>query len=693
LLRSRLAGAKPRSRRRLLHLALFGLVVVIGLASPGASQEADTEPERVRWPVSRAPLGPDQVAPAGEPGPVAAQAAAVQAEAAQELDAQALPGATRADGPRYPVSELVITYIDPNPQFPSPEEMAQIEVEMSRSADGLVGPRAELPTVRFVLAEFGALGVQNVYGSALRALNQQLVFDFNRRDFHAIVVAPLEDDIERRTGRDLRTDGNTRLRLGIYAGRVKDLRSFASGEGYESQEDKLDLPQHTWIREASPIQPGTDRDLVRKDQLDEYLARLNRHPARRVDAEISPARDVGGVNLDYMVAENKPWWVYFQIENTGTEETTDLRERFGLAHSNLTGRDDLAMLDYITGDFDEVQAVLGSYEIPFTREGRFKARVFGDWSEYDASVLGFNNSFTGEQIDAGAQLIFTAFQYQELFADLILGGQYQHVEVENELAGTDQVEDFAIGMLGLRTDRQGVSSSLNGELFVLHNFGDLASTHGDQLNELGRLGVDEEDYTLIRWNLDLSFFVEPLLSPRTWRDPSLIDTASLAHEIALSFNGQNALDDRLIPQQQQVAGGLYSVRGYEESAAVGDDVEIGSLEYRLHLPRLLAPSVEATRVPVIGEFHTRPKYQYTFPDWDLILRGFVDFGHVSQVDANSFEDDQTLWGAGFGAELRLLRYFTGRVDVAWALRDVEITTTDEVESGDSEIHFSVTLLY
>ena len=44
-------------------------------------------------------------------------------------------------------------------------------------------------------------------------------------------------------------------------------------------------------------------------------------------------------------------------------------------------------------------------------------------------------------------------------------------------------------------------------------------------------------------------------------------------EVALSVRGQYSFDDRLIPQNEDVAGGLYSVRGYEESETAGDTAE------------------------------------------------------------------------------------------------------------------------
>jgi hemolysin activation/secretion protein len=581
--------------------------------------------------------------------------------------------------------------------------MAQLEVEFSRSSDGLVGPRVGLETLRVRIDELPQLGTQKIYASALRALNQQLVFEFNRRDFHAIVVAPSPEDIERRTGRDLRQPGNTKLRLAVYAGRVKDLRTFASGNEFATAEEKVDRPEHAWIRDGSPIQPGTDEDLVRKDRLDEYLARINRHPSRRVDAEISPARTAGGVNLDFMVAENKPWWVYFQLENTGTKETTELRERFGFVHSNLFGRDDILQLDYITGNFDEVHAAIASYEMPLQRAGKLRARMFANWSQYDASVLGFSDVFHGDQTTGGVQLIGTFYQHEELFLDAVTGVQWDRVNVKNDLAGSDVGEDFFLALAGVRFERAVPTWSTRGEFTFIHNVDSVANTNGSNLLFLGRFGTTDTDFSLVRWNLEASFFVEPLISPLSWRDPTVFTTKSLAHELFVAVKGQNSLGNRLIPQQEQVAGGLYSVRGYVESAAVGDNVEIASLEYRLHVPRLLKPGGKPVKLPVVGDFRARPQYDYTVADWDLALKAFVDYGHVSYTRPDVFEEAEHLLSAGLGTELRLERYVTARLDYGIALRKqgskiVQAPTGGSftrpaVEKGDGELHFSLTFLY
>ena len=347
-------------------------------ATPSAAQPTQETAEVTPAPIAVA--GAAQAAGAAEaPGEPAAASPKVEATPATPTSAAnaQFPPAQESDGQHYPVSTFEIVYVDPNPEFPSIDELNQVWLELGQTATGLVAPRADVPLTRFRLGDLRQYGVQQIYASAIRAINQQLVFEFNRRDFYAIVVTPLPEDVERRTGRDLRPAGDPRLRLGVYAGRVKDLRTFASGERYAEDAEKLDLPEHAWILEDSPIQTESPNDLLRKDQLDAYLARLNRYPSRRVDADISPARTAGGVNLDYMVTENKPWYAYFQIENTGTEETTKLRERFGFAHQQLFGRDDILQLDYVTGNFNSVNGVLASYEAPIVRGGRFRGRVFG----------------------------------------------------------------------------------------------------------------------------------------------------------------------------------------------------------------------------------------------------------------------------------------------------------------------------
>jgi hemolysin activation/secretion protein len=133
------------------------------------------------------------------------------------------------------------------------------------------------------------------------------------------------------------------------------------------------------------------------------------------------------------------------------------------------------------------------------------------------------------------------------------------------------------------------------------------------------------------------------------------------------------------------------VRGYPESIVNGDSGYTGSVEYRLHLPRLLPinPSQEAT---LLGRpFRTRPTQVYNFPDWDFVIKGFIDVGQVFSHDLNAgIETDDTLIGAGVGAELWVRRNARFRLDAATALSELDSGLADE---GNQEIHLEFSLFF
>ena len=194
-------------------------------------------------------------------------------------------------------------------------------------------------------------------------------------------------------------------------------------------------------------------------------------------------------------------------------------------------------------------------------------------------------------------------------------------------------------------------------------------------------------------------YLEPLFNPRAWRDPSTAASSTLAHEISLGARGQYAFGHRLIPQAEQVVGGLYSVRGYDQSSAVGDNVIIGTFEYRFHLPHSLPVNREPVQLPLLGDFRVAPQQVYGRPDWDFILRAFVDAGGTSsnkrpdrQANGIKLEPSEFLLGAGVGLELVIRNNFRARVDWATALRSNQ-STSNEVDAGDSEFHFLFTVLY
>jgi hemolysin activation/secretion protein len=169
--------------------------------------------------------------------------------------------------------------------------------------------------------------------------------------------------------------------------------------------------------------------------------------------------------------------------------------------------------------------------------------------------------------------------------------------------------------------------------------------------------------------------------------------STLAHELELAFRGQYAYQKRLPPQFQAVAGGLFTVRGYEQSVIARDDAYIATLEYRLHVPRLLAPGHQEWVVPAVGRFRPRAQRVFGFPDWDLILRAFFDFAwlHSNAHSAikTSADWSESLKSAGAGVELQLLQHLSARVDVGFPLDPAR----GLADVGDPRAHVLVTVLY
>ena len=598
--------------------------------------------------------------------------------------------ATKEDGLAYRIDRFELAYVEKRPGTPSLDELMQMEIELGRTDDGYVSPRLGLPTVRFRLANASRQLFDRYYQSALLAIDTQIVRYFNSKGIIGVFVAQDPKDLEPETGADLRPPNRRAMRVMILVGVVKELRTVASGERFKAG-DRVDNPAHKKIRDNSPVKPAKEGgpDLLRRDLIDEYVFRLNRHPSRRVDLAMSAAQEPGGVAVDYLVAEAKPWTIYGQVSNTGTEQTNEWRERVGFIHNELTGHQDTLAIDFITAGGQDSQSVVASYEAPIYSFDRLRWRVYGSWSEFTASDVGLAaEEFAGDEWMAGGEVIANIYQNRELFLDAVGGVRFRTIDVTNDTANTEGNADFWEPYIGLRLERNTEESSTHAEAQLMFGIGtnieSKDKTSGqttDTLEGLGRIDADE-DFTVFQASVTHSFFLEPLLYTRD-------KFSTLAHEIQLSGRMQWAFN-RLVPQEEEVVGGLYTVRGYKESLVAGDSIFVGSIEYRFHYPRSLTPKEANQDKRIMGRpFRWRPEAAYGKADWDLIFKGFVDVGQTVQTDKLSFEEDDTLVGVGVGVELQFKQNATLRLDWGFALSDVG----NEVNSGDNRLHVVFTVLY
>ncbi|MCH8824614.1 MAG: ShlB/FhaC/HecB family hemolysin secretion/activation protein [Planctomycetes bacterium] len=595
------------------------------------------------------------------------------------------------DGQSYPVSSIVLNYVTQNPDHPPLDAVMAIEVELGQTSGGFVAAREGVPSITFRLSDLAQQSTTKYYASAIQSILETIRNYFSQQEILGVFVAPDPFEIDE-SGRDLRAAGQTSLRVLITTGIVTELRTLASGARIDAEE-RIDHPLHAGIRERSPIQPATEGDetvqnLLRKDKLDRFLFHLSRHPGRRVDASIAAARAPGGVALDYMITENKPWMVYAQVSNTGTKATERWREQFGYINTQLTDNDDVLEFSFTTAGFTDNNAIFASYEAPFFDNSRLRWRVYTLWSEFTATDVGFfDDDFTGESFELGGEFIANIYQDRELFLDLFGGARILFAEVSNPFVGEGQ-ESFILPKVGLRLEKMTESNSTTGFVELEWQIGGFTDVQSAELTRLGRT-LPDDDWAVFKWGLAHSFYLEPLLDREAWQDPTTPESSTLAHEIAMSIRGQYAFDKRLIPNLEQAVGGIYTVRGYPESIVAADTVIIGSLEYRYHVPR--AFEIESEPRQLFGKaFRVAPQYVYGHPDWDLVLKAFLDVGQTVISDPLPFESDETLIGVGIGLEAVYRRNLRLRLDWGFALQDID---SRDVNSGSNRLHVVASILF
>lgn len=648
---------------------------------------------------------------------------------ASEARAQVL--LPEAAGPRFRVGALELVWAEPHPDHPDLGDLTPVRVRLRPTPAGWAAPTEDEPGEWVELGGPGSPPVELAPSGLARMLGA-VVDGLHRKGLYGVDVRPAARDIDLEREQDLRPPERSALAVEVRVGRIERLRTIAVGDRVKG-EWRIDNEIHARIRERSPLQPSgvadeDSTDLLDRRALEDYLHRLNRHSGRQVEAALSPGEEPGGVVVDYRVLESKPWYAYAQVTDTGTRRTNPWQTRLGYTHRQLSDRDDVLSIEYLNAGFDDVNAVSARYEAPFfgperprwmdPRPGdpewiewlpreripwwgvdRMRWEVDFGWSRSQAgrsaTRIGLANDLVvSSQIQYGGRLAYELFQHRDLFVDVFGGLRLRHVEVKNRTGAGEGDAILVVPRVGLHAERIRRVSTLGADLAVR---GQVAGIEQRDRDALGRDGTRDR-YAILDFNLGYTTFLEPLLRPAAWRDPATEASSTLAHELALGLRGQYAFDYRLIPQSNGAIGGLYSVRGYSQSVAVGDTVVIGSLEYRFHLPRALPVRREPLQLPLVGDFRVAPQQVYGRADWDLTLRAFVDVGRTIRNDrsgnlAGVAEFNQTLIGAGVGAELTFRSNLRARVDWATALKNTNGDIANGADVGDSEVHVLFSILY
>ncbi len=595
---------------------------------------------------------------------------------------------------RVPVDRFSFRYGLPHPQLPALETLQTVGVALGQH-EGVWTVRPGSGEQGLVLgavpagAQFDAAG--------LRFVAEQLVTHYNQRGFYGVWVAFEGIDVTARGLVDRRPPDTTTLSVVVWASQVAEARTLARGRRFPAAEANQN-PKHRWILQRSPLQPpeaaGAPGSLFQRDRLESYLRALSADSSRRVEASIASAGSPGLIVLDYLVTEAKSWQVFSQISNTGTEATSLWRARVGFQHNQLTNHDDVFNLDVLsTPDFGS-RAAFMSYRRPLIRPGTLTARVYGSFGDFAADGRAFENlRFIGDNWLGGAEVTYRRDVGKTWELTTALGANYTRYSVATTVGPTSITEGespFLVPFLNVGATREMERGALSLGLRLEKSLEGVANTEpGRGYDSLGRIGATA-DWTSLRWQVGYQTFLPSWFSGKDGRE-------SQTHEVSLRSRGRVLLGEaRLIPQEQDLVGGAFSVRGYPESAVSADEMVLFSAEYGFHFPRSLTPG------PVgrwLGQpFHWRPPQALRPPDWDLVLRGFVDYARrqvTPEADAPPpepgtalplSERNVDLLGAGLGVEFVLKQMLSIRCDVGRVFRALEDEDRTVAESGDLRAH-------
>ena len=474
----------------------------------------------------------------------------------------------------------------------------------------------------------------------------------------------------------------------VVAAQFGGVRTIASGVRAGETGQSINDANQQRIKDESPLKEG---DVMKKEVLEDYLYSLSRFPGRTVSAAVSNEPSSAQVVLDYYVQEKKVFDVYAGVSNTGTTETSKFQYRVGLLATQLTNNDDILSIDYQNSNFQDTQSVNSYYDARVGTMKDLRWRLTGQWGQYYSSDLGLAaQDFSGNNWGVQGELIWTFLQKGNSFLDVDAGVKTWGATTENTLLQTNGSATFVTLSAMFNVLSTGDTWAFQGSFGGMYTTTDASQ---QSLDELGRTDTSKA-FSTINGSVYGSFYLDPFLDSSWSNSQSLYKP--LIHEIFGSVRGQYAFDYRLTPLSQYTMGGLYTVRGFAQSLTAGDNALVGTIEYRMHLPRMFTPTVPTGSFPSASKpFKWAPDSSTgAAPDWDLVFSTFFDAGTVSSNQAYEFEVNTPMYSAGVGLDLNVLTNISVGLDWAWALNSIESTTANvNVESGSSQFWFTATLVY
>jgi len=372
-------------------------------------------------------------------------------------------------------------------------------------------------------------------------------------------------------------------------------------------------------------------------RLSRSLKIANAHVAKFARVSFRQGLEPDTIDARVNTADQNPQSIYIALDNTGNDETEDVRMTVGYQHGNLFNSDHTITASLTTAPEDTEKATqFGvSYRIPLYEHGA-ALEFLASKSDIDSGEVANNFEVSGEGTVFSALYIRPILTNGTFNHEWSLGLQDKLFENDLSFSGVPIGSDVRSRplALGYHANNKFDSSEINFYATVAANISG-GSDNEDEDYDLTRLGA-EADWSVFRFGGDYSYYFS-----NSWRFTGRLDA--------------QVSSEPLIPGEQFGVGGMGSLRGFEERSVLGDS----GTNIRL----------EAWAPPV-----------YT-----VQFIGFLDFANIELEDAQIGEDDDVS-PASVGLGLR----WSWQQQLSLALDFGSITEgVGEQEDGDSKTHFSL----
>lgn len=383
--------------------------------------------------------------------------------------------------------------------------------------------------------------------------------------------------------------------------------------------------------------------------LSDSLRLANANPSKQSHLLFKAGKQAGEVEAVVRLEDTKPWKVFVNLDNTGSDETGQTRLAVGYQNANLGNRDHVLTLQYITSpeQINNVSIFGAGYHIPLYTLGD-SVDLYAGYSDVNSGTIAGLFNVSGQGAIFGARYTRNFSKRSAYEHKFSAGLDYRAYTNNIDFLGQPIGTDVTIHPISLTYNGQwqGHASQAGFYLTAAHNLP--GGNNGNDADFAAtRLGA-KANYALARLG------------------------GSVAHNTRGDWQLRAALDNQytaepLVPGEQFGLGGHDSVRGFGERTVTGDRGYRASLE--IYTPDLGKKT---------GINHAR-----------LRLLAFVEGGWVERLEPQPGETSVIgIASAGAGLRFGLDKNLSVRLDYGYVLDG-----GGDKERGDDRLHASVAYVF